>query len=38
MDGGAEKPVGFGVSERLYDLGVEIGKLLKPIGAVQLKR
>jgi hypothetical protein len=33
MDGGAEKPVGFGVSAKLYDRAVEIGKLLEPIGA-----
>ncbi len=33
MDGGAEKPVGFGVSPKLYDRALEIGKLLEPIGA-----
>jgi hypothetical protein len=33
MDGGAEKPVGFGVSAKLYDRALEIGKLLEPIGA-----
>ena len=38
MDGGAEKPVGFGVNEKLYDRGVEIGKLLEPIGAGTITR
>ena len=33
MDGGAEKPLGFGVSAKLYDRALEIAKLLEPIGA-----
>jgi carboxypeptidase Q len=33
MDGGAEKPLGFGVNAKLYDRAVEIAKLLEPIGA-----
>lgn len=33
MDGGAEKPVGFGVGAALFDRAVEIGRLLEPIGA-----
>jgi Zn-dependent M28 family amino/carboxypeptidase len=38
MDGGAEKPVGFGASEAIYDRAVEIGKLLEPIGAGTITR
>ncbi len=33
MDGGAEKPLGFGVNAKLYDRALEIAKLLEPIGA-----
>jgi carboxypeptidase Q len=33
MDGGAEKPLGFGVGPKLYDRALEIGKLLERIGA-----
>lgn len=33
MDGGGEKPVGFGVDAKLYGPAVEIGRLLERIGA-----
>ena len=32
MDGGAERPVGFGVGPKLFDRAVEIGTLLERIG------
>lgn len=38
MDGGAEKPAGFGVSDRLMSAATEIGRLLEPIGAGVMTR
>jgi carboxypeptidase Q len=38
MDGGAEKPLGFGVNAKLYDRAVEIAKLLEPIGAGMISK
>jgi Peptidase family M28 len=38
MDGGAEKPIGFAVSDRLYAEASEIDRLLEPIGAATTLR
>jgi hypothetical protein len=38
MDGGAETPLGFAVSEQLYERATQIGKLLDSIGAGTMMR
>lgn len=38
MDGGAETPVGFAVSDQLYEHAIEIGKLLDGVGAGGMTR